>query len=393
MLRSVLVQASLFVILCAGCADEPTSVGSRLLPTSDFLKADSTIIPAAASSSVRARPIEFIDRIRITIGKNGSTESWGLLLFGFADSLKDVVVQEAVVKLRTNYHFGDSLGQFSVAVRKALRNWTIVSFTYDSLRASGAYEPTAIPGQNFGSIGDTSDIALTIDTAVVGSWLRNINEAENKNFGLVVEPTNALVIKGFVSSSPANISVQKPTLEIRYTRPGSMAVDTVRIAASADRFLASSSDTSFTTDSTNSSIRNGLAYRGKLDFNISSIPAHAGILKASLEVTANGAGSAIYSADSLLAIFMTEFGFPETTPELRFPPAALSEVLTSGGQKVYRFHVTEFVQAWVRSYPVRSIAIAGLTEANSLDVFGIHGAASPTAAFRPRLVITYSAPR
>lgn len=383
------------MILCAGCADDPTSVGSRLLPTSDFLKADSTIIVAAASSSVRSRPIEFVDRTRLAIGKNGLTESWGLLLFGFVDSLKDVSVQEAVVKLRTSYHFGDSLGQFSVVVRKALRSWTSFDFTYDSLRAAGAYEPTAIPGQTFGSIGDTSDISLTIDTAVVGSWLRNINEAENKNFGIVVEPTNSSVIKGFVSNSPANIADQMPTLEIRYTRSGSPSIDTARIVAAADRFIASSSDTSFTTDSTASSIRNGLAYRGKFDFNVGSLPTHAGILKATLEVTANGASSALnaYTTDSLLAIFMTEFGFPEDTPDLRFPPSALSEVLTNGGQKVYRFHVTQFVQTWVRAYPVRSIALAGLTEANSLDVFAIHGTASATAAFRPRLVIIYSAPR
>jgi len=378
---TVLAIIGLFLVLVPGCMEEPNPVGARLLPPSDLLKLDTTTVVATKSATERVVP-NTSTPLSILVGKTSDYESWALLRFTpIPDTLLFVNVIDAKLDLRVNYHFGDSLAPFSLDVHKVLTSWGGDSLTIDSLNVAGLYEPT--PNTSFAgsAIGDTATISIPLDTAMVRQWLDSPLDTVATNWGVLLKPTNSSVIKGFATSISSNASF-RPQLVARYQRAGSTRIDTVRVSGSSEAFAAFAENTSWLGDSTRMYIHNGIASRGMVDFDISSLPAKSTIHKAVLEVTLDAALSRFnsHTRDSLFAFFVGSDGVFTSL-------AAVSEPATTNGQKVYRIAVTQFVQLWSRSDEPQRIALAGFAEDRALDSFVLYGA---TTLFRPKLIITYS---
>jgi len=362
-------------LLLQACVNEPGTVGSGIIPASDLTQADTLALSATRSYGLSSVSDSLTLPLVIAVGKTANLEAWGLVMFdGFASVFDSIAVQSVELRLRATYHLGDSLGQFSLAVRKALASWQGSTFKYSDLRQPGFYEEPARSTHTLGAIGDTADIVIPLDTALVNEWFKT--DSTNPNFGIVLEPTNTTVIKGFVT----------PQLYVIYQHPDSSTADTVTFSAPVGdyRFVAAAADTTFLQDSTLIQVRGGAAYRGIAEFDIAALPRFSAIHRALLEVFADAPGSDFSSAvsDSLIALFSDELGLVARIE-------AVSEVSEGTGQKIYTFNITSFTQLWVQGFGIPRIGLRTYNERNGVDGFSVHGAAA-TDSLRPRLRIIYS---
>jgi hypothetical protein len=362
-----------------GCVNEPGPVGSGLIPGSDLLQGDSLDIVPSQSRSILVIP-DTVNSLRTTIaiGKKGAYEAWGLVLFtNFGSAYDSIAVQTAELRLKTSFHLGDSLGQFSLAVRKALATWTRSTFAYTNLREPGFYEEPARSTHGFGSIGDTADITISLDTALVNSWFRS--DTTNPNYGIVLEPLNSSVIKGFLN----------PQLVITYIPSGSSDADTVTFTPAIGNygFVLGGVDTLALQDSVLLHVRAGAASRAVMQFDISGLPAYSAIHRALLEIWADESlfDRSSNMQDSLMATFRDELGFIP-----RFE--ALSSVSGSGSAKLYTLNLTPFVQYWVQNIGIPEIGIRARNERNGIEAFMLHGTAA-IEPLKPRLRILYTSTR
>ncbi|MEX0602083.1 MAG: hypothetical protein WD295_01995 [Bacteroidota bacterium] len=382
-LRGIILAAAAALV---GCMENPNPVGSGLLPDSDFLQVDSTALSASANFAAHSIPLS-LSSGRIFIGRSGDTESWGLVAFpALSDTLKSVRVQEAFLILRAAYHLGDSSGALSFLIHRANYSWLGDSVTIDTVRSPGFSSPTLSPPAFFYSVADTPTIIAGLDTALVGRWFRNIGESDSTNYGIVLEPTNANVIKGFSSFNEFE-TTYRPQLMVVYLRDGSAVVDTAIITTGFGRYVGYAVPGSWQTDPTRMDIRNGVSYRGILEFAAGALPDKAAIHKAVLEVSLNAGESRLnaYSRDTLRISYVMDDGLPfDLILEFSDPPVEI------GGKKVYRFPVGEFVQRWVRGSAYRRFAISGLSESTTFDTFVLYGPGAADPADRPRLTVLYS---
>jgi hypothetical protein len=365
-----------------GCVEEPSPVGSRLLPDSDFMTIDTTT--ARSTKSTTARHIAGPSGIRWIVGTANDVEAWGLVRFhALPETLKNVAVLRSELRMRTKYHFGDSLAAWSVNIHPILRQWGTDSITIDSVKAPGFYDATPRSSFSISSLGDTADVQLPLDTALVRSWLSTAGDTSKPNFGVLLRPTNTSVAKGFEKGSSTTAEYQ-PHLMVRYMRQNAADPDSVLIFGSVEAFVVQLESTQWESDSTRILIQNGASTRSFVHFDLSTLPAQATIHRAYLELTLDPSrtGKNFYTVDSLNAFFVSD---DESFTQV----LAVSEPPSDAASPVYRFSITSLAQVWVRSTVAQRILIGGYTEASSLDRFVFYGSAAPDD-LRPRLKITYS---
>lgn len=366
----------IFALFLASCSEDPNPVGLGLLPRSDYIKIDTTTFFATQSSSQRWHPVS---SNRLLIGKNKDVESWGIFRFvGIPDTLESKALVSAQLMLRANYHFGDSLAPFSVTAHQVYSTWGD-SLSLDSIKAANFYNASPMSQSPVTSIGDTDFFYVAIDTNLVRKWITTGGDSA----GILLRPTNSNVIKGFGSGNNTD-QVQWPKLMLRVLRSGSNAVDTVILTGSIARFAAGITNTTWANDSAQVYVRNGISYRGIVKFDVSSLPRHAAVHRAVLEVTLNRPLSQwnSYTADSLYAYFISKGVILDAS-------YILSDRSDVNNFHRYSFSIGPFVQQWVRAAEDQSIAIGGYTETNAIDVFTLYGSAA-AAGLKPKLTVIYS---
>lgn len=366
----------IFALFLASCSEDPNPVGLGLLPRSDYIKIDTTTFFATQSSSQRWHPVS---SNRLLIGKNKDVESWGIFRFvGIPDTLESKALVSAQLMLRANYHFGDSLAPFSVTAHQVYSTWGD-SLSLDSIKAANFYNASPMSQSPVTSIGDTDFFYVAIDTNLVRKWITTGGDSA----GILLRPTNSNVIKGFGSGNNTD-QVQWPKLMLRVLRSGSTAVDTVILTGSIVRFAAGITNTTWANDSAQVYVRNGISYRGIVKFDVSSLPRHAAVHRAVLEVTLNRPLSQwnSYTADSLYAYFISKGVILDAS-------YILSDRSDVNNFHRYSFSIGPFVQQWVRAAEDQSIAISGYTETNAIDVFTLYGSAA-AAGLKPKLTVIYS---
>ena len=152
------------------------------------------------------------------------------------------------------------------------------------------------------------------------------------------------------------------------------------------RWVAALDDTSFATSTQRMYVRNGVAFRGIVGFDASSIPPHAAIHQAILSVTLDPSQSEFnnYTVDSLKAVFISQAGYEDLVYYINDPPSTVNGVTT------YRFNISLIVQAWVRGSMPQQIALAGLDEESAFDEFVLNGVGAADSTLRPSLHVYYS---
>jgi len=391
---TAVLLSSIFAFVVAGCSETPNQVGAKLLPGKDLLRIDTTTVFAVSSTSqpviigTASSPRLLLGKITAKGSTSNTVESWGLIRFTSPpDSVLAMPFVSAQLKLRTMYHFGDSLGAFSVEIHNVLINWTTDSLTIDSLKAPGFYDKTRISTQDHGEfrlqpVGDTMTVTIPLDTSMIRTW-GTVNDTISKNFGLLLLPTNSSVVKGFGTFAQSDAALL-PQLVLLFQGSGGV-IDTLTINTGTDRFVATGPAPSWPSDSTHIYVQNGFAYRGAIDFDVSSVPLHSAIHKATLQLTSDPSRSMsnAFTVDSLRAYFVDDNGVTLTYLE------AISEGAQVGTAKVYQIPVGSFIQRWVVGAKSRRIVIAGFDEWSALDLFSLYGAGA-NKTLKPKLTIYYS---
>lgn len=378
---SSLLFASALLFL-AGCAKEPTPVGAKILPSGDLIHLDT-----AAYRSVKCYSASNITQTaaspRVLLGKIDNLESWGMYRFSYLpDSIRSMPFVSAELDLRVLYHFGDSTAPFSFTVHQIMLNWLTDSLTIDSLKAPGFYKQSACGTYSTALLGDTATISVPLDTASIRA-LGTSSDSVITNFGFLLKPTNSRVVKGFGSftiSDPAML----PRLLLRF-RDVAGNIDTLTVIAGTNRYVTTGPNPAWPSDSTHLYVMSGTSSRGYVEFDISTLPAHAAVHKAILELTPDTrlTQTNFFTVDSLEAFFTGDDG-----ATLKYISASGGPI-TTGNSRVYQFSLGSFVQRWLRGAKVHRIAIAGYTEQAAIDLFAFHGT-STNAALRPKLTVIYS---
>lgn len=378
---SFLVFASVLLFL-SGCAKEPNSVGAKLLPGSDLIDLDT-----ASFHSLRCYSKSNITATaaspRVLVGTVDNLQSWGMLRFSYLpDSIKSMRFVTAELSLRTIYHFGDSLAPFSFDVNKILLDWATDSLTIDSLKAPGFYDRVPCGTWSAGSLGDTITISVPLDTAAIRSWGTS-SDTTITNFGLLLRPTNSRVVKGFGSFTISDESMV-PKLVLRFLDVAGN-VDTLIVKLGANRFVTTGPNPLWSSDSTHLYVMNGGSSRGYVEFDVTSLPAHAAIHKAILELAPDTPLMQTNSltTDSLEAFFTSDAEVTLTSVGAAGSPAQV------GTSRVYQFSIGTIAQQWLRGSKYQRVVIAGFAESAALDLFAFHGT-STNAALRPKLTVIYS---
>ena len=162
-------------------------------------------------------------------------------------------------------------------------------------------------------------------------------------------------------------------------------IDTSIVITGTSRSVSKMRDANQTSDGVRLYVRNGVSYRGFVGFDISSIPSHAAIHKAVLQLTQDQSSSEfnLYTIDSTLTMFVGDDGSVVNTI------VDLGEPQQVGEQRVYQSTIGEIVQRWVRGSTQHKVAITGYDEPDAVDLFVFYGAAAPQE-LRPKLTVIYS---
>ncbi len=377
------VLISILILALQGCTENPTGVGRGLLLSKDSVKIKIDTLYATSHAS-QSTKIYTSGSDQLLLGKYSSYDAITMLKFKEfqAATLDTVTVTSATLQLHSTYHFGDSLAPIAFSVYQAVAAWDTASYDSLTLQPGNYYSPIPISALSPRTIDDTSTVQCSIDTGIVNSWFRPVGSLSN--YGLVLKASNVSTVKGFGSFNNA-ASYNKPTLIINYVRNGDGVPGTFALNTGDSRFVASIPQSNLVINPDLMYVQAGVAYRGQLYFNLSSLPKAALILKADLELTLDATDSRLnnYAADSVYCYYVL------TDSSTGLIPISSQSSTDSKGRKLYRFAVRDDVRAWAISSIFQSLQFGAKGELRSLDLFTLYGTVS-AADVRPRLIITSS---
>jgi hypothetical protein len=377
---TLLIIVVLLGVFVQGCTEDPTSVGLSLLRPQDFPAIKDTTYPASSFSTIRSS-VQTSGSDRILLGRASAYDAILMLRFtGLTTGLLDTVtITGSRIELRAIYHFADSLAPLAFSVYPAIAPWDTVS--YDSL--------TQNPGNYYSSnpysvvapliLGDTSRVQFAVDTAAVRTWF-----AATANNGVILRASNVGTIKGFGSFVHPTTDY-RPRLIVDYVKGGTPGSFTLNSGDA--RFVANVPQTNLVLNPELMYIQSGVAFRGVLNFNLTSLPKEASILRADLELTLKTSSSIqnSYLADSLYSYYV----FSDGTVTSNYVE---SKTVIRNGNRIYQLAIRPFVRQWTLTGAVQSLQFSGKREGSSLDHFAIYGTGTSIPdSLRPRLILTYAA--
>lgn len=388
----------LFLILSflTGCSDDPTGVGGEMLPKDDLKNLsqyDSYKMNSPQKSSGFRAEQDYGYSERAILGKANSMESRVLLDFSMTvpDSLlaaynnKKLSVVSARLILKPTYSIGEASAPFDFSVNKITSSWTSVGFSTSSL-SSISYE--ASDKSDSKTITD-SLITVNLNKDFVSSWV-----------DYKMDSTKASPVKGLylIPSASTGRAIGFPAVTL-YTL--------ANVAAVSVTYLNSNGTTAYQTTVTYGAsydthvvfgdtpkapqgefiLEGGIPMRGKLAFDISSIPAYSMINKAYLELSTDSlkASFGSISSDTIYARAFTDSSSCATDTRVMS--------LVRSGSK-YSGDISTIVQLWVNAaLKNEGLRIELSDDSRSLNKLFVYGSQAQDATKRPRLQIFYSSKR
>ncbi len=355
----------------AGCADEPNSSGSQLLPDSLIIVGLTTAATSDTNYLVRVGG----NQGTLLVGTTPGYEARSLLRFSFTAFDTTSRIDSGVIEMRPGYLLPDSGGALSFAIHEMTSTWSNTSFRWDSV--AGSYAP--LPSGSFSGTASSGDTILKIrvDTMLLRSWLK-----AGTGSLMMVPSFGGSTVFGF--NSPLMVSTgRQPILRVYYR---GAADTTLKLARNAIEgvFVANGA---IPVQSGLTVLQSGVAYRSRIRFDSLSLPAGVSISQAYLELTPNpglppGPGA---TRDTLTVSFVQDREFPLDSIVL----SGLCYPLTVDGAKIYRADIKTYVQLWNTIEPNAGVVLRTLGELSTLDQVGLYGSAAADS-FRPRIRITYT---
>lgn len=381
---ALMLSFSLFTI---NCADEPTSLGLKFLPSNETTGVrifDSYLDSMAMFSYNKIHRVNTYLSGFLIVGQSGTYNSKALIKFsGFPTDLANATVNSAVLQLRyQNYYFPvsmqDSLGQISFNVYKVLKDLDYGNVTLSNINSStfGTFSQGTYTGS---PTADSQTVNITLDNNMARDWLRyaaNSNYSP-KNYGVVLSPNaTSNVLKGFYTffSNPD----LRPKVTIIYTLSGN--TDTLVNNSSETLFFANAS---LTPPAGEFYIQAGISYNRVMRFDMSKIPKDATINDVQLYLYLDSSNSELTSATiyGLNAAYVSDSA-ANTNEGYGFH--------TLGSGSVFMFRIITPFQRWLTGETNYGIIINPSNQTANLDRFAFYDVEAPNPNKRPRVVIYYT---
>ena len=384
----------LFIVFITSCEDDPTSIGSNLLPGDDlieFIELDSYNENLTQVSTYFQHDFTLGQSNRLLLGEADGLKANTLIRFfipittalGEKIDSNKVTILSAKVYLFPDYTFGKENGQFGFDVYKVNSTWTVDSFTVAdlySLDYDAQNEADSI------SISDTL-ITFKVNPSLIYDWmLAELDSNITDPNGFLLKPKEDCErIFGFPALS---VSTSGETImEISYEVTGEY-VDTITATISSDVHVVEGSLNETSEDII--VLQAGIGVRGLLKFDMSSIPMNSIINDAILELKFDSTASSTGTVDAnSIGVYMMR-NYEEKTPldTLGY------YVLTRDGD-TFSGKISKFVQRWVYNTDNNGTPNEGLMlmiggEENSVNKYILYGSQVQDSALRPRLKIIYS---
>jgi hypothetical protein len=379
------------MISFAGCSQEPTEENSPVadLPLAGFATRDTTL-PALHTTYFRR--YSTMDGTVNLLGQNGSYTAYTVIQFDqSAFPVRDTIaVYSATLTLHALSWYGTPGAPFGFIVRRVNRAWSSYTLLWDSVQTD-FYE--SIPrGEYDGSlIGDTAQITINLDTAMVREWFASSTTSTTTQFGIILIPTTTTqnAIRGFAEFLIADSTGYYPTLQVVAGSVTGSSLDTTTYNGGQDTFVGT--DDHGTPPGTKLYVQGGVNYQSVLWFDLSSIPRGAILNKAILAMNIDYASSRIskFVTDTSLSAQMlgdsTTFTSMATENSSSFGRRATDSATT------FAFDIRSAAQSWVRgpNYGVL-IRVPTAREYSTPDLYVFDDLTAATPSKRPWLRIVYS---
>ncbi len=382
-------------IYTIGCADDPSSLGINFIPPGD------TTGIRVFDSFTDTMPIKSTNRIlyvntsgskNLMVGKSGSIEAKGLLLFGnFGNDLDSATVQSATMTLAyNNYYYpassSDSLGQMSFEIYKIQQYLNFSSITADSVNSS-SFGNTSQGTYTGTPTADSQDVQISLNTSMVKDWLEYAADTgyANKNYGIALTPNPGTgVIKSFYSGLAVISASVRPRLEVIYVKNG--ITDTFYTDGSATVSLVTGT---IPVSGEKFNLQAGISFVNVMEFDLNRFPSTATINDVQLFLTLDSAGSVFtnQSTKSVFAQFITD------SAGLKTESFQFNGGPYGSGQYMLRLisnRIESPFQRWLVGTANYGILLASGTQNTALDSYTFYKETATDPAKRPRVIIKYT---
>ena len=386
-LPSIIVLMLSFSLSTMNCADEPTSLGLKFLPSNETTGVrifDSYLdTMQMLSYNVKYRVNTYYSTF-LVVGQSGTYSSKALIKFsGFPNNLAGATVNSAVLKLKyRNYYFPvsmqDSLGQISFNVYKVLQDINYTGVTLDSVNSSTF--GTVSQGTHTGSpTADSQVVNITLNNSLAKDWLEyaaNPNYSA-KNYGIALIPNaSSNVLKGFYTYFAG--SAVSPQVTIIYTL--NSTTDTLVNNFSEDLFLA---DANLTPPAGEFYIQGGISYNRVMRFDLSKIPKDATINDVQLYLYLDSSNSKLTRE----TIYGLNAAYVNDSANVKNDGYLFH---TIGSKSVFMFRVIAPFQRWLMGETNYGLIINPSNQNANLDRFAFYDINASNPNKRPKVVIFYT---
>lgn len=387
------VLTVIIALFLTSCEKDPTSVGSDLLPSNDFINLitvnSSTEGWQQSSKSFQGVSENFGRSQKLLLGKYSGLTSTLLInpyvvipdsIFNAlkADSLN---VLSAWMEFQPIYTWGNSNSTFDFSVFQINKFWQHNFFNSDSLNALD------FDNNNIATQIQISDslVSFNIMPDIVKGWLKaRVDSSLPKHYGLLLRPNrSANKVLGFPASNGRQLG-SVPMMKIIVEKPGDFVdtLETTIIREDVHVVEGKLPDVG----SENILLQSGLLGRGMLKFDLNKIPAKAVINKANLFV----------HVDSLL----TEYGYPildsievalfKDSSDLQVVDSTIAPIYLLRNGNIFSGEIHTLLQVLVNGKDNNGFRLKLTNEESSVDKLVLDGSTVADTANRPKLIITYT---
>lgn len=372
------------ILLLSGCENDPKDLGLNYIPSIDTTGVkylDSQADTMNIRETGYRKNINTYLSENLLIGNYNNYQSKSLLRFyNITKDYDSSKVISAILKLRYgNYYFKDKSGNTSFNIYKVLRKLNYASITIDSVSSSDF--GTVSQGNFNGTVPDSSYISIPMDNNLIKSWLEYAADTSlsEKNYGLALVPNaSSTTIKGFYLIN--NNVDYIPSIEVILTKNGN--TDTITLNTSDGLYLTDAPVSVIPTDRI--FLQNGIAFRNRLNFDLSKLPSNVIINNATLLFTLDNSSSFI-SANTDKRIIIGMMTDTVNNKDTIFAEAFLRDTIT------YSVSLNAVFQRWNSGIMLNlGLSMKNYFELQNLDNFAIYNQFADDVSKRPRIKITYT---
>ncbi len=279
-----------------------------------------------------------------------------------------------------NYWIGDST-DFLFTVHKINTHWNPIELNEDTINnIHSSLGPNIL--ESFSYIPGDTTIKFSIDSELVENWIRrSYDDTYPEDNGILLAPQSNTGIAGFqaLTSFPF---YPYPSLHLEFEKEGAF-IDTVLAVPKLDIHIPTGERLP---DPVNSVLLQGsINVRGKLKFNIETIPSNILINSATLDLFVNEANTfeGTIETDTVAVSFYQNSELDSINTGFGKSPIVKKDGKYSGD-------IRQFVQRWLDGEPNEGIEVKLSDEGRSAAAITFYDNMHPNETVRPRLTIYYT---